>query len=144
MSCHFLIKVLIKFIFQNETQLAGGDDFAKAASSLINILTKQNAFEYFMGVGVNCVNPKYVEPLFSSLLHELGENTQIPLIVYSNRGEIYDSEIGDWTGTEKCKPLISYVPKWLEMGVRIIGGCCRIYPRDISEVRKYVDTFNNQ
>lgn len=28
---------------------------------------------------------------------------------------------------------------WLDMGVKWIGGCCRVFPEDITKIRNEVD-----
>lgn len=77
-------------------------------------------------------------------MHKLLNHEQIPqLIVYSNRGEIYDATKGEWTGHDKCVPLASYVPEWVQLQAKIIGGCCRVYPEDILAIRKCIDNIGN-
>ncbi len=38
----------------------------------------------------------------------------------------------------------SYVPKLLEIGVNVIGGCCGTTPEFIREIKKIVDNFNQK
>lgn len=42
-------------------------------------------------------------------------------------------------GKEECKPLQSYVQMWLDMGIKWIGGCCRVFAEDITEIRNEVE-----
>lgn len=86
---------------------------------------------------------KFVAPLFKSLHTLLTEKDLPPLVVYSNRGEIFDAEKAEWTGREKCIAMETYVPEWIRLGATIIGGCCRVYPSDILAIRKCVDSIGN-
>jgi len=46
-----------------------------------------------------------------------------------------------WNGKEDCIPLESYVPEWINLGAKIIGGCCRTYARDITRIKETVENF---
>lgn len=108
-------------------------------------MSKHGAQSRLLGLGVNCVNPRHVTPLFKSFLAALSsekEEQTPPLVVYSNHGEIYDNDQGKWTG--KGLNVASFVPEWLALGARIIGGCCRVYPDDIREIRKCIDNIAKQ
>lgn len=136
------VKFWVSFQCKDNETLAHGEPFSNAAYSIWNKVKETNAVDRLIAVGVNCLNPKFVKPLFQSL-HTLAGAESIPLIVYSNRGEIYDEKQEEWTGRDECIPLDSYVPEWLEMGARIIGGCCRVYPEDILRIRKFIDSMGN-
>lgn len=43
-----------------------------------------------------------------------------------------------WTGKEDCIPLEDYVPEWIALGTKIVGGCCRTYARDISRIKNAI------
>ena len=68
------------------------------------------------------------------------------IIIYSITDSVYMFRICfllfRWTGTDKCKPLQSYVTEWLCLGVVYIGGCCRTQASDIekvnAEVKKWI------
>lgn len=68
------------------------------------------------------------------------KDRKLPLVVYPNSGEVYDV-LNGWSGKEDCVPLESYVPEWIELGAKFIGGCCRTYARDIARIRKKVDSY---
>ncbi|EDW55684.1 homocysteine S-methyltransferase [Drosophila sechellia] len=123
----------------DEKHMASGESFAEAALSLWRLVQSRKAENRLLGIGLNCVNPLFVTPLLSSLTKVAGSD-RIPLVVYSNRGEIYDVEQGDWTGTGE--EVVKFVPEWIQLGVRIVGGCCRVYPTDVLAIRKYVDGLN--
>lgn len=92
-----------------------------------------------MAVGVNCLNPQFITPLFKSLNGGRTADVRLPLVVYPNSGEVYSVDAG-WTGKEHCVPLESYVPEWIELGAKVIGGCCRTYARDIERIRTAVQS----
>lgn len=48
-----------------------------------------------------------------------------------------------WVGKEQCKPIESYVKQWLDMGITWIGGCCRVFPEDITRIRDEVNKIEN-
>lgn len=61
----------------------------------------------------------------------------IPSVVYPNSGETY-SVVDGWTGKVRCQPLCDYVPEWVALGARYIGGCCRTYAADIERIAESV------
>ncbi|KAH8409437.1 hypothetical protein KR222_005045 [Zaprionus bogoriensis] len=139
----YTAKFWVSFQCKDEAHLAHGEPFAEAALAVWRLVEKHGAQARLLGIGVNCVNPNHVTPLFRSLLARLPAGEPIPpLVVYSNHGEIYDNERGEWTGN--ALNVASFVPEWLELGARIVGGCCRVYPDDIREIRKCVDSIAQQ
>lgn len=126
-------KFWVSFQCKDNEHLAHGQKFRDAYLSIQQRLAEKSATQNCMAIGLNCVDPKIVAPLFRSV-----QDNHIPFVVYSNRGEEYDEKNG-WVGIEKCVPLINFVPEWCQLGAKIIGGCCRVYPSDILNIRKYVD-----
>ncbi|EDV31240.1 uncharacterized protein Dana_GF14646 [Drosophila ananassae] len=127
----------VSFQCQDNARLASGESYAQAALSIWRLVQQRQAQHRLLGIGVNCVNPQFVTPLLTSFLKAAGSNEKIPLVVYSNRGEIYDAEQGEWTGTGE--QVVKFVPEWIQLGAGIVGGCCRVYPSDVLEIRQYVD-----
>ncbi|XP_017000057.2 uncharacterized protein Bhmt [Drosophila takahashii] len=132
-------KFWVSFQCKDEKSLASGESFAQAALTVWRLVQDRKAEDRLLGIGLNCVNPLFVTPLLSSLTKAAGPN-RIPLVVYSNRGEIYDADQGEWTGNGE--EVVKFVPEWLRLGVRIVGGCCRVYPTDVLAIRKYVDSLS--
>lgn len=77
-----------------------------------------------VAVGVNCCAPEDVLPAID-IAHQV---TGKPVIVYPNSGERWDS--GEWVGPKRLSPAL--VPQWVAAGARIVGGCCRVTPADIT------------
>ncbi|KAH8352997.1 hypothetical protein KR084_008024 [Drosophila pseudotakahashii] len=132
-------KFWVSFQCKDEKSLASGESFAEAALTVWRLVQNRKAEDRLLAIGVNCVNPLFVTSLLSSLTKAAGQD-RIPLVVYSNRGEIYDADQGEWTGNGE--EVVKFVPEWLQLGVRIVGGCCRVYPTDVLAIRKYVDSLN--
>nr|XP_016925072.1 homocysteine S-methyltransferase 1 [Drosophila suzukii] len=132
-------KFWVSFQCKDEKNLASGESFAEAALSVWRLVQNQKAGDRLLGIGVNCVNPLFVTPLLTSLTKAAGPD-RIPLVVYSNRGEIWDADQGEWTGNGE--EVVKFVPEWIQLGARIVGGCCRVYPTDVLAIRKYVDSLN--
>ncbi|CAJ1501289.1 homocysteine S-methyltransferase [[Mycobacterium] holstebronense] len=77
-----------------------------------------------VAVGVNCCAPGDVLPAIEIAREVTGK----PVIVYPNSGERWDS--GGWAGPARFSPAL--VPQWVAAGARIVGGCCRVSPADIT------------
>jgi len=79
-------------------------------------------------VGVNCTDPRYVTALLNTV-RDLG----CPLIAYPNSGESWEAGGNCWVGegTDRLDSL-----DWFRAGARLIGGCCRTGPEDISRIRQ--------
>ena len=85
-------------------------------------------------VGVNCVPPTIV----SGVLEELARlSCGKDFIVYPNSGERWDSREGErrWVG-ERAASLPDLAPTWRDLGAKLIGGCCRVLPDEIREIRR--------
>jgi S-methylmethionine-dependent homocysteine/selenocysteine methylase len=78
-----------------------------------------------VAVGVNCTAPDAVGPSIAA-----ASAAGKPVVVYPNSGEGWDAVGRRWTGS----PGISAddVLSWIEAGARLVGGCCRVRPKDIA------------
>ena len=76
----------------------------------------------------------------NKLLQLTYENTHKKIIIYPNSGEKYDGEKKIWKGNV-INSFESYIDEWLKLGVDILGGCCRIGPKEIKKIKSKVDTF---
>ncbi len=81
-----------------------------------------------VAVGVNCCAPDDVLPAIR--LANIGK----PVIVYPNSGERWDSRRREWVGPRHFSTQLAR--QWVAAGARIVGGCCRVRPADIAEVRR--------
>ncbi|XP_075153887.1 betaine-homocysteine S-methyltransferase-like [Haematobia irritans] len=135
------VKFWVSFQCKDQKTLAHGEDFVDAALSVWDIVKEHEAQKNCLAIGLNCLHPKYVTPLIKSLNENKSKDEIIPLVVYPNSGEIYDVNKG-WMGKEHCIPLAEYVREWVQLGTKIIGGCCRTYARDIRQISETVKTIN--
>lgn len=84
-----------------------------------------------VAVGVNCTAPSHI----TSLIREMRVATSKPIVVYPNSGEVWRSTDSEWVeGTAEPGPGLM-AREWYREGARLIGGCCRTTPEDISAVR---------
>lgn len=116
----------ISFSCSDGEHTCEGDAIAECAAAL-------NAYPQVVSVGVNCTRPEYV----SSLLRCMKAQTDKPLVVYPNSGEVYDATVKQWRG---CVDVMSFAARardWYFQGARLIGGCCRITPHDIRAVKNW-------
>lgn len=114
--------------------LSDGSVFQSTAVRCYRTLPSQ-----IVAVGVNCIDPKYV----TSLLKGINESTSseqdfIPLVVYPNRGGSYSAS-GEWISVQDDHSLNLPISEWLGLGVRYIGGCCKIFAEDIKVIRSEVN-----
>ncbi|XP_037924047.1 homocysteine S-methyltransferase 1-like isoform X2 [Hermetia illucens] len=135
------VKFWVSLQCKDGSSLAHGESFRSTYLSIWDMLKSRNALNNCLALGVNCLHPKFVTPLFKSLNGHVLPEQRIPLVVYPNSGEVYDVNAG-WKGREDCVPLEEYVPEWIELGAKIIGGCCRTYARDIQRIRSRIDKMN--
>jgi len=82
-----------------------------------------------VAVGVNCTAPRHV----LGLVERIASVTDRPVVAYPNSGEDWDAEARAWTGRPDA--WLEDVGSWVEAGARMVGGCCRVGPETIHEVR---------
>jgi homocysteine S-methyltransferase len=63
---------------------------------------------------------------------EAAKVSEKPVVVYPNSGETWEAATRTWTGASGLAP--ADVATWLDLGARLVGGCCRIGPAQVSEV----------
>lgn len=97
-----------------------------------------------IAAGVNCLSPKSVSPLLKSIGEkEIGQF--LPKVAYPNSGEKYSSETFSWIKDQDFMfyPPAKFVKEWLDIGVRYIGGCCRVDATSIKQIKNEVDNWLN-
>ncbi len=86
-----------------------------------------------MAVGVNCTAPNLMLPLIAELRSVIPDKA---IIVYPNSGEIYDATDNSWSGTATADECGAAAATWAAAGAKIVGGCCRMGPEHIREIRR--------
>jgi homocysteine S-methyltransferase len=81
-----------------------------------------------VAIGVNCVRPEVV----GDAIRALKSGTSKAIVVYPNSGEQWDGKTHSWHGSWDHSSLAALAPQWVSAGARLIGGCCRIGPREIA------------
>lgn len=85
------------------------------------------------GFGVNCTAPEHV----ASLVARAASRTRLPLIAYPNSGERYDPDLGSWRRPQTSfGPWLDHLQAAMDAGASVIGGCCRVGPKTITELRR--------
>jgi len=86
-----------------------------------------------VAIGVNCTAPRHV----GALVEQVAGATYLPIVVYPNSGEGYDRERKAWTGSADA--WLEQVPAWVRAGAVVVGGCCRVGPDQIRELRRVLE-----
>ncbi|GET93732.1 homocysteine S-methyltransferase, putative [Leishmania tarentolae] len=95
-----------------------------------------------IAMGVNCIPMAEA----SAILAHLHTLTTMPLVVYTNSGEVYDTVTKTWhpvamsNGTSMS--LAALAQEWAFHGARLIGGCCRTGPLDIAGAAAALSSTN--
>lgn len=83
-----------------------------------------------IAVGVNCCEPADADAAVELAVAVTGK----PVVVYPNSGERWDAAERGWRGRTTYDP--ARVRDWLAAGARLVGGCCRVGPREIAELAR--------
>jgi len=84
-----------------------------------------------VAVGVNCSAPDDV-----SRVVPLAAASGRPVVAYPNSGEGWDAVTRSWVGDPGFDP--EAVTGWVRDGARLVGGCCRVTPDQISDIARVV------
>jgi homocysteine S-methyltransferase len=87
-------------------------------------------------VGVNCTAPRHV----SALVAGVRSLTDLPVIAYPNSGEVYDVAARRWTGSAAGGEWSVSARDWYDAGARVLGGCCRVGPLVIRDLRAELES----
>ncbi|HEX4823066.1 MAG TPA: homocysteine S-methyltransferase [Candidatus Polarisedimenticolaceae bacterium] len=108
---------------RDEEHLADGSAIEEAAA-----LASRS--DRVVAVGVNCVPPERALPL----LRAIRSATSKPLVAYPNRGDVWDAVGRRWIPRGHPIDWARWVPRWVDAGARLVGGCCRTTPADVREI----------
>ncbi|WP_181874398.1 homocysteine S-methyltransferase [Marinitenerispora sediminis] len=81
-----------------------------------------------IAVGANCCSPADVEEALRVAARVTGK----PLVGYPNSGETWDGASGAWRGPSEFD--VRYAAAWTAAGARLVGGCCRVGPAEITRL----------
>lgn len=95
-------------------------------------------------VGVNCTAAgtalKGLVAMRKEFVH-VGKS-DFPFIVYPNSGEVYDALGKTWSNGDGETNV--GLREWDQVGVSVIGGCCRTGPEEIGRLRKEIDLYEKK
>lgn len=106
-------------------RLRTGEDLAAAFAIADSV-------DEIVAVGVNCCDAGDV----AGALEIARATTSKPLVAYPNSGETWDARERGWSGDGHA--LSTHVGEWIAIGARLVGGCCRVGPDQISDVARAV------
>ena len=103
---------------------------------LTEVIEYLNSIEQIVSVGINCIALEKVTPA----LEVLSKLTSKPLIVYPNSGEQYDPTTKQWhkNHDHNCT-FANQLDVWINLGAKLIGGCCQTTPKDIVEIHQLLN-----
>lgn len=117
-------------------------EFLNDGSKIIDAVKICSSTNNLFALGVNCTAPKYISSIIKKI-RPLVQDKKI--IIYPNSGEIYLPESKTWRGISDPDIFQKMASEWLDLGVNIIGGCCRIGPDHIGKLIKskenYIDSI---
>ncbi len=117
----------LSFQLRSTGRLGGGEE-------LDTLLDELHQADNLVALGINCSSPEVI----SSTLPHLLPRLRCPLLLYPNRGEVYES--GAWHGDDNLDSFLSHAASWWSRGVSGIGGCCRINPTAIEALAQAAGT----
>jgi homocysteine S-methyltransferase len=85
-----------------------------------------------VAVGLNCSEPGPAREAVKLAAAVSGK----PVVVYPNSGETWDAGARIWAG--EARFAAGAVASWITAGARLVGGCCRVGPKEIGEIRAIV------
>ena len=103
---------------------------------LTEVIEYLNSIEQMVSVGINCIALEKV----TAALEVLSKLTSKPLIVYPNSGEQYDPTTKQWHKNHhhNCT-FANQLDVWINLGAKLIGGCCQTTPEDIIEIHQLLN-----
>lgn len=85
-----------------------------------------------LAVGVNCCDPAGVR----AAVTVAAEASGLPVVVYPNSGETWDAAARRWVGVPDLD--LEAVDGWVDAGARLVGGCCRVGPEQITGLAEHL------
>lgn len=115
----------ITFSCKDGKHTCSGDNFSESINQVM-------MSKCVVAAGLNCTSPIYVTDLLDTLRPY---SVVKPIIVKPNSGEMWDTS-HKWHGGVKNVSELAKV--WVKNGASWLGGCCRVYPEDITKLKSAV------
>lgn len=126
-------KCYISLTCKDQEHTAHSDSFMEAAKLALN-------HPKVFGIGINCTSPAFIAPLLSKIQGFLGDKVAI---VYPNSGEIYEADSKSWSGSAEWSFTEAQIKEWKNLGVKLVGGCCRVNSKMIRSIAEKVNKLKN-
>ncbi len=123
------LPTIVSFVCRGDGRLLSGERVRAAAERLLEL--------EISALAINCTPTAMLhQPLAELIAAAAG---RVPCGAYGNVGRT--DKIHGWTDTEELDPAgyAARAETWLDLGARIVGGCCGTTPAFIAELRKLVD-----
>lgn len=104
----------------------------RAGDPLDDVFTMIADVAGVIALGVNCSTPSDATEAVG-----VAARTGKPVVIYPNSGEGWDAVSRKWVGADS-EPHFP-VERWVIEGARLVGGCCRVTPADISNMAVQLD-----
>jgi len=115
----------VSFACRDDANLSDGTPLSIAAKLYADHPT-------VLAVGINCTPPAFATSLIQALRRAVPNKA---ILAYPNSGETYHSSDNSWSGTACDFDNAFNVRDWQGAGAKLIGGCCRTGPENISAIR---------
>ena len=116
--------------------LSSADGRTRAGEPLEEAFAMAADVAEILAVGVNCTTPADAR----RAVDLAGAHGAV--VVYPNSGQSWDAEARAWTGRSAFEP--ADVSAWVASGARLVGGCCRVGPQDITSLRSSLTAGGGQ
>jgi homocysteine S-methyltransferase len=93
---------------------------------LAEVAAMARGVDAVIAVGVNCTDPAGIP----AAVRVAAASSRKPVVAYPNSGEVWDAGTHRWAG----QAGVGDVSGWLAAGARLVGGCCRVRPDDVSAI----------
>ena len=100
----------------------------RAGEPLTDVFAMAADVDEVIAVGVNCSTPEDAAAVVPIARGATGK----PVVVYPNSGEGWDAKVRAWSGIPELD--VAAVPRWIQEGAALVGGCCRVTPEQIVEM----------
>jgi len=117
----------ISFSAKDGKHINSGESIQECAKVL-------DRYDTIVAIGINCTAPQYIE----SLIDEIRQVSQKPIIVYPNGGATYNALSKTWDGVSQSGMHAKMAYTWYRKGANMIGGCCQTTPEDIAQIAQWV------
>lgn len=107
--------------------LSAADGRTRAGEPLEEAFAMAADVAEVLAVGINCTTPSDA----TAAVRLAGAHGAA--VVYPNSGQAWNAAARSWEGRSEFHP--DDVTAWVAAGARLVGGCCRVGPEDITALR---------